>query len=136
MLAPPPETAHRPTVSAMAFRRLRAVGCSAKRTQAAVASAAITHQSKFSSLIRILSGRLVERGERRFAQAFPATDGRSGMTRLMRRRLDHAKDDMERTMYALAALSTHSPLEWENHDPEDPTEPLVGVVERALGIGS
>ena len=35
---------HRPSVSAIAARRLRAVGCSAKRTHAAAAIAAITHQ--------------------------------------------------------------------------------------------
>lgn len=83
-----------------------------------------------------IAGDTVDEDDRadRLAQAFTGARGRSGMTRLMRRRLNNVADDIERTMYALAALSTDGPLQWTNHDPEDPTEPLVSVVERALGI--
>lgn len=89
-----------------------------------------------SGKAREMAGETVDHDDRadRLAQAFTATRGRSGTTRLMRRRLNNVADDIERTMYALAALSTDSPLEWANHNPEDPTEPLVSVVERAFGI--
>lgn len=89
-----------------------------------------------SSKAREIIGETGDEDDRadRLAQAFAAVRGRSGRTRLMRRRLNNVADDFERTMYALAALSTDSPLEWANHDPEDLTEPLVNVVERALAI--
>jgi hypothetical protein len=41
---------------------------------------------------------------------------------------------MERVVYALAAMSMGAPLEWENHDPNDPGEPLVDVFDRASGF--
>lgn len=78
----------------------------------------------------------VDEGDRadRLAQELVRHRGRSGVSRLMYRRLKNAREDVERTMYAFAALATGSPVEWENHDPNDPTEPLLSVVERAWGI--
>lgn len=70
----------------------------------------------------------------RLAQDMAAHPGRSGISRLMQQRLNNVAEDIERTMYAFAALATRSPVEWENHDPENPTESLLAVVERAFGI--
>jgi hypothetical protein len=79
---------------------------------------------------------VVDEGDRadRLAQELVRHPGRSGVSRLMYRRLRNAREDVERTMYALAALATGNPVEWQNHDPNDPTEPLLAVLERAWGI--
>lgn len=88
-----------------------------------------------SASARRLTADAVDESDRadRLAQVLAGARGRSGVSRLMRQRLHNVADDIERTMYAFAALATGSPLEWENHDPEDPTEPLLVVVERAFG---
>jgi hypothetical protein len=70
----------------------------------------------------------------RLAAVMTRQPGRSGVSQLMRRRLDNVADDIERAAYAFAAVATRSPIEWENHDPNEPTEPLLAVFERALGI--
>lgn len=78
----------------------------------------------------------VDEGDRadRLAQELTKHRGRSGVSRLMYRRLSSVREDIGRTMYAMAALATGTPVEWENHDPHDPTEPLLGVVDRAFGF--
>lgn len=73
-------------------------------------------------------------GTDRLADAMTRQPGRSGVSRLMRRRLNNVSDDIQRAAYAFAALSIGGELEWENHDPNDPTEPLLGVFERASGF--
>jgi hypothetical protein len=70
----------------------------------------------------------------RLAEAMTRRPGRSGVSRLMRRRLNNVSDDIRRAAYAFAVLSTRGELEWDNHDPNDPTEPLLAVVERASGF--
>ncbi|HEX3722370.1 MAG TPA: hypothetical protein VHV31_06245 [Nitrolancea sp.] len=70
----------------------------------------------------------------RLAQGLVKHPWRSAVSRLMYRRLKSAREDIERAMFAFAALATDSPVEWENHDPHDPTEPLLSVLERAWGI--
>jgi hypothetical protein len=70
----------------------------------------------------------------RLAEAMTRRPGRSGVSRLMRRRLNNVVDDIQRAAYAFAALSMRSPLEWDNHDPNEPTEPLLNVFERASGF--
>jgi hypothetical protein len=89
-----------------------------------------------SAAVRRVTATAVDEGDQadRLAQALAGHRGRSGMSRLMRRRLNNVGDDIERTMYAFAALATGSALEWENHDDGDRTESLVVVVERALGF--
>jgi hypothetical protein len=89
-----------------------------------------------SAAVRRVTATAVGDGDQadRLAQALAGHRGRSGMSRLMRRRLNNVGDDIEQTMYAFAALATGSALEWENHDDEDSTESLVVVVERALGF--
>ena len=51
----------------------------------------------------------------------------------MRQRLGNV-EDIQRAAYAFAALATGSPVDWENHDPNDPTESLLAVFERATGF--
>lgn len=85
---------------------------------------------------RRLTANTVEESDRadRLVEAMTQRPGRSGVSRLMRRRLNNVSDDIQRTAYAFAALSMREELEWENHDPNDPTEPLLGVFERASGF--
>jgi hypothetical protein len=89
-----------------------------------------------SSAARAVTDTVVDQTDRadRLAQDMTAHPGRSGISRLMRQRLDNVAEDIERTMYAFSALATRSPVEWENHDPENPAESLLTVVERAFGI--
>jgi hypothetical protein len=70
----------------------------------------------------------------RLAEAMTRRPGRSGVSRLMRRRLNNVSDDIGRAAYAFAVLSMRGELDWDNHDPNDPTEPLLEVVERASGF--
>lgn len=89
-----------------------------------------------SEQARRMTANTVDESDRadRLAAAMTCRPGRSGVSRLMRRRLDNVDDDIERTAYAFAALATRSPIEWENHDPNEPPEPLLNVFERASGI--
>lgn len=89
-----------------------------------------------SAQARQLTGSALDIDEQtdRLAEALTAAQGQAPMSKLMRRRLDHARDDIQRTMFAFAALATHGELEWQNHDPDNPNEPLLAVVERALGL--
>lgn len=73
-------------------------------------------------------------GADRLAEAMMRWPGRSGVSRLMRRRLNNVADDIQRAAYAFAALATRSPIEWGNHDPSEPTESLLRVFERASGF--
>jgi hypothetical protein len=70
----------------------------------------------------------------RLAQALVSERGQSEMSQLLRRRLNNVAEDVERTMFAFAALASGSQLEWENHDPNNPAESLLVVFERAWGI--
>src|SRR5437763_1786538 len=70
----------------------------------------------------------------RQARATGAAPGRGGAARLMRRRLGCAALDRERLGYAPSALAVGAEIEWDNHDPDDPLEPLVAVFERASGL--
>jgi hypothetical protein len=85
---------------------------------------------------RRLTADTVDESDRadRLAEAMTRRPGRSGVSRLMRRRLRNVSDDIQRAAYAFAALSMRGELEWENHDPNDPTEPLLDVFERASGF--
>jgi hypothetical protein len=70
----------------------------------------------------------------RLAQALSRSPSTGAMPRLVRQRLGHVADDAERVFYALGALTTGAPIEWENHNPSDQTEPLVQVFDRASGL--
>jgi hypothetical protein len=89
-----------------------------------------------SASARRVTADVVDESDRadRLAQALAGARGRSGISQLMRQRLNNVAGDIDRTMYAFAALATGSAMEWENHDPKDPTEPLLVVVERAFGF--
>lgn len=89
-----------------------------------------------SAQARRMTANTVDESDRadRLAEAMTRRPGRSGVSRLMRRRLDNVADDIHRAAYAFAALATRSPLEWENHDPNEATEPLLKVFERASGF--
>lgn len=89
-----------------------------------------------SAAARRMTETAVDKGDRadRLAQELARHRGRSGVSRLMYRRLKSVREDVERAMFALAALATGTPVEWENHDPDDPTEPLLAVVDRAFGF--
>jgi hypothetical protein len=89
-----------------------------------------------SALARRVTADTVDESDRadRLAAAMIRWPGRSGVSRLMRRRLNNVVDDIQRAAYAFAALATRSPIEWENHDPNEPTEPLLKVFERASGF--
>jgi hypothetical protein len=77
-----------------------------------------------SNHARRLTADTVDEADRadRLAQSIGQRPGRSGVSRLMRRRLNNVCDDVQRTAYAFAALSVREEIEWENHDPNDPTE--------------
>ena len=89
-----------------------------------------------SAAARKVTETAVDEGDRadRLAQELVRHRGRSGVSRLMYRRLKSVRDDIDRTMYAFAALATGTAVEWENHDPDDPAEPLLAVVDRAAGF--
>jgi hypothetical protein len=89
-----------------------------------------------SAAARKMTQTAVDQDDRadRLAQELVRHPGHSGVSRLMYRRLKSIREDIERTMYALAALATGTPVEWENHDPGGHTEPLLSVLERAWGI--
>jgi hypothetical protein len=88
-----------------------------------------------SAQARQMTAGTVDESDRadRLAEAMTRRPGRSGVSRLMRRRLNDVADGMQRAAYAFAALATRTSIEWENHDPNDPTESLLGVFERASG---
>jgi hypothetical protein len=89
-----------------------------------------------SAAARKVMDTAVDEGDRasRLAQELVKHRGRSGVSRLMYRRLNNVREDIESTMYAFAALATGTAVEWENHNPDDPTEPLLAVVDRATGF--
>ena len=89
-----------------------------------------------SAAARKMTQNAVDQGDRAdlLAQELVRHPGRSGASRLMYRRLKSAREDIERAMYAFAGLATGSRVEWENHDPNDSTEPLLSVLERAWGV--
>ena len=89
-----------------------------------------------SAQARLMTAGTVDQGDRvdRLAEAMTRRPGRSGVSRLMRRRLKDVADGMQRAAYAFAALATRTPVEWENHDPNDPAESLLAVFERASGM--
>jgi hypothetical protein len=89
-----------------------------------------------SGYARRLTADTVDETDRadRLAAAVTRRPGRSGVSRLMRERLNNITDHVERATYAFAALATHSPVEWHNHDPDDTGESLLDVFERASGF--
>lgn len=89
-----------------------------------------------SSYARRLTADTVDETDRadRLAAAMTRRPGQSGVSRLMRERLNHVADDIQRAAYAFAALATRSPVEWHNHDPSDASESLLDVFERASGF--
>lgn len=88
-----------------------------------------------SAQARRITASTIDEGDRadRLAEVMTRYPGQSGVSRLMRQRLGNV-EDIQRAAYAFAALATRSPLEWENHDPNNPTESLLAVFERATGF--
>ena len=89
-----------------------------------------------SGYARRLTADTVDEADRadRLAAAMTRRPGRSGVSRLMRERLNNVTDDIERAAYAFAALATHTPVEWHNYDPDEAGESLLDVFERASGF--